>query len=37
MHDLTIMKYLVGPIIGANIGYFTNYLAVKMLLRPSAP
>ncbi len=34
MHDLTILKYLAGPVIGAIIGYFTNYLAVKMLFRP---
>ena len=26
--------YLTGPAIGAVIGYFTNYLAVKMLFRP---
>ena len=25
---------LAGPLIGAVIGYFTNYLAVKMLFRP---
>ena len=29
--DLTI---IVGPLIGAVIGYFTNYLAVQMLFRP---
>ena len=29
--DLTI---IAGPLIGAVIGYFTNYLAVKMLFRP---
>jgi len=34
MHDYTILKYLAGPVIGAIIGYFTNYLAVKMLFRP---
>lgn len=28
--DLTI---IAGPLIGAVIGYFTNYLAVKMLFR----
>ena len=27
MHDFTILKYLAGPVIGAIIGYFTNYLA----------
>lgn len=28
---------LLGPIIGAIIGYFTNYIAVKMLFRPFKP
>lgn len=28
------MSYLTGPLIGAVIGYFTNYLAVKMLFHP---
>lgn len=28
------VSMLAGPIIGAVIGYFTNYLAVKMLFRP---
>ena len=37
MHDYTILKYLAGPVIGAIIGYFTNYLAVKMLFRPRHP
>ena len=37
MHDFTILKYLAGPVIGAIIGYFTNYLAVKMLFRPRHP
>ena len=37
MHDFTILKYLAGPVIGAIIGYFTNYLAVKMLFRPRTP
>ena len=32
--DLTL---LAGPIIGAIIGYFTNYIAVKMLFRPFEP
>ena len=26
--------FIVGPLVGAVIGYFTNYLAVKMLFRP---
>lgn len=29
-----MLKYLAGPIIGAIIGYFTNYIAVKMLFYP---
>lgn len=28
------MKYVVGSIIGAVIGYLTNWLAIKMLFRP---
>lgn len=31
---LKILNYISGPLIGAIIGYFTNYLAVKMLFRP---
>jgi uncharacterized membrane protein YheB (UPF0754 family) len=31
---LLILRYASGPIIGAVIGYFTNWLAVKMLFRP---
>ncbi len=29
-----ILKYIMGPVIGSVIGYFTNFLAVKMLFRP---
>ncbi len=29
-----ILKYIAGPLIGAVIGYCTNYLAVKMLFYP---
>lgn len=29
-----MIKYIVPPLIGALIGYFTNYIAVKMLFRP---
>lgn len=29
-----MIKYLAGPLIGMVIGYFTNYIAVKMLFRP---
>lgn len=32
-----ILTKLAGPIIGAVIGYFTNYIAVKMLFRPLKP
>ena len=31
---MNILHYLSGPAIGAVIGYFTNYIAVKMLFRP---
>lgn len=31
------LHYLAGPLIGAVIGYFTNYLAVKMLFHPKKP
>lgn len=34
---LTVLKYVGGPLIGALIGYFTNWLAVKMLFRPYYP
>lgn len=28
------LQFLTGPLVGAVIGYFTNYLAVKMLFHP---
>lgn len=31
------MEYISGPVIGALIGYCTNYIAVKMLFRPYYP
>ena len=31
---LTIIHILGGPVIGAIIGAFTNYIAIKMLFRP---
>lgn len=34
---MMILKLLAGPIIGAVIGYFTNYIAVKMLFKPLKP
>ncbi|MBG0777986.1 MAG: DUF445 family protein [Desulfovibrionaceae bacterium] len=35
--DLETLKYLVSPVVCALIGWFTNYLAVKMLFHPRAP
>lgn len=37
LNGLEIIKILSGPVIGAIIGYFTNYIAVKMLFRPLHP
>lgn len=34
---MEILRILAGPIIGAVIGYCTNYIAVKMLFRPYRP
>lgn len=34
LQQLPWLHYLSGPLIGAVIGYFTNYIAVKMLFRP---
>lgn len=34
---MTVLKYLWGPLVGAVIGYFTNFLAVKMLFHPHKP
>lgn len=31
------MKYLIGPVLCAFIGWFTNYLAIKMLFHPRRP
>ncbi len=31
---LNVLKLLAGPVVGAVIGIFTNYIAVKMLFRP---
>lgn len=31
---MNIVSLLAGPVIGGVIGYFTNYIAVKMLFRP---
>ncbi len=32
-----ILPIILVPIIGAFIGYFTNYLAIKMIFRPRSP
>lgn len=31
------LSYLIGPLSGSIIGYFTNWLAIKMLFRPHQP
>jgi uncharacterized membrane protein YheB (UPF0754 family) len=31
---MEILHYISGPLIGAVIGYITNYIAIKMLFRP---
>lgn len=33
----TVVRYASGPVLGAVVGYFTNYLAVKMLFHPYKP
>lgn len=35
--EMNWMQILAGPVIGAVIGYCTNYVAVKMLFRPLKP
>ena len=34
---MNILNTISGPIIGGVIGYFTNYIAIKMLFRPLNP
>jgi len=34
---MEILRYIIPPLVGAVIGYFTNYIAVKMLFRPLHP
>ena len=34
LQDFTWWPYVVPPVVGAIIGYFTNYLAIRMLFRP---
>lgn len=31
------LSYLIGPLSGSVIGYFTNWLAIKMMFRPHQP
>ena len=33
----TVVNYVLPPLVGAVIGYFTNYIAVRMLFRPRKP
>lgn len=35
--DMEIIRRAAGPVVGAVIGYFTNYIAVKMLFFPRKP
>lgn len=34
---MSILHILAGPVIGGIIGYFTNYIAIRMLFRPLKP
>ena len=34
---MNIITILSGPIVGGLIGYFTNFLAIKMLFKPLNP
>ena len=34
---MTILHFLAGPVVGGVIGYFTNYIAIKMLFHPRKP
>ena len=34
---MSVIEILAGPVIGAVIGYFTNYIAVQMLFHPLKP
>ncbi len=34
---MSVVNIIAGPLIGSVIGYFTNYIAVKMLFRPLHP
>ncbi len=37
MADVSLLQYIVPPIAGAIIGYFTNDIAIRMLFRPYLP
>ncbi|MBN2856845.1 MAG: DUF445 family protein [Candidatus Delongbacteria bacterium] len=37
IQNYEMLKYILPPVIGAVIGLFTNYLAIKMLFRPFKP
>jgi uncharacterized membrane protein YheB (UPF0754 family) len=37
LHEITWLPYLVPPLLGALIGYVTNYIAIRMLFRPLRP
>ena len=34
---MEVLHYIAGPLLGAVIGYCTNWLAVKMLFKPLEP
>jgi len=35
--DTQVLHVISGPVVGALIGYITNYIAVRMLFRPAKP
>lgn len=37
MADVSLLQYVIPPIAGAIIGYFTNDIAIRMLFRPYRP
>ncbi|MGA7953731.1 MAG: DUF445 family protein, partial [Gloeobacterales cyanobacterium] len=37
MADVSLLQYVIPPIAGAIIGYFTNDIAIRMLFRPYQP
>lgn len=34
---MEVLHYIAGPLLGAVIGYCTNWIAVKMLFKPLEP